>query len=342
MKLEKVALVGSGNWGSAIAKIIGNNVQLYPEFDNEVKMWVYEEFINGQKLTDIINEKNENVKYLPGIKLSSNIKAVPDLLETVRDATILVFVIPHQFVKGVCNQLKGQILPHAKAISLIKGFDVNETGICPMTEVIAKTLNINVSSLSGANIANEIAEENFSETTIGYRVREEGELYKRLFETPYFRVGIIDDVIGVELCGALKNVVAIAAGIIDGLRLGDNAKAAIIRIGLLEMKKFVQTFYRGIKEETFFESCGIADVITTSYGGRNRRVAEAFVITRKPFEHLEKELLAGQKLQGTLTAQEINHVLRRKGLENEYKLFTTVYRIAYQGLPPERLVKEII
>ncbi|CAG8503033.1 5983_t:CDS:2 [Ambispora gerdemannii] len=317
MGLEKVALIGSGNWGSVIANIIGKNVQLHPGFDHEVKMWVFEEIINGQKLTDIINETHENTKYLPGFKLSSNLKAVPDLLEAAHDATVLVFVIPHQFVKGVCNQLKGRILPNAKAISLVKGVDVDETGLHPITQIISENLNISVSSLSGANIANEIAKENFSETTVGYHIREEGELFKHLLETPYFRVGIIEDVIGVELCGALKNVIAIAAGIIDGLKLGENAKAAVIRIGLLEMKKFAQTFYAGVKDETFFESCGIADVITSSYGGRNRRVAEAFVTTQKPFEQLEKELLAGQKLQGTLTAREINSVLRRKGLENE-------------------------
>ncbi|KAG9292776.1 hypothetical protein G9A89_006337 [Geosiphon pyriformis] len=330
------------SWGSAIAKIIGFNVLKYPEFNNEVRMWVFEEMINGRKLSELINENHVNVKYLPGIKLSETVVAYPDLLEATRDATILVFVIPHQFVHDICKQLKGHISKNAKAISLVKGFEINETGIRPMTDLIHTTLNINVSSLSGANIANEIAEEKFSETTIGYRVREEGELFKRLFETNYFRVGILDDVTGVELCGALKNVVAIAGGIVDGLKLGENAKAAIIRLGLLEMKKFVQTFYTGIKDETFFESCGIADVIATSYGGRNRKVAEAFVLTRKPFEVLEKELLGGQKLQGTLTAKEINQVLQRKGLEDEYKLFTTVYRIAYKDLPPERLVKDII
>ncbi|CAG8449089.1 22432_t:CDS:2 [Cetraspora pellucida] len=274
---EKVALIGSGNWGTVISRIIGGNVTKYNEFQQEVKMWVFEEIINGRKLTDLINEKHENVKYLPGFAIPENVKAVPDLLDVVNDATILVFCIPHQ------------------------------AGIRPMSEVINKSLSISVCSLSGANIANEIAEEKFSETTIGF-----------------------------------NNVIAIGGGIVDGLKLGENTKAAIIRSGFLEMKKFIKWFYSGIKDETFFESCGIADVIATSYGGRNRKVAESFVITGKPFDQLEKELLQGQKLQGTLTVKEINRVLSRKGLNDEFKLFTTIYRIAFEGLPPKSIAEDII
>jgi glycerol-3-phosphate dehydrogenase (NAD+) len=96
MRKEKVCLIGSGNWGSAIAKIVGRNVSKYPEFDNEVRMWTFEEIVKGQRLTEIINTKHENVKYLPNIKLPSNLVAVPDLLQTVEGATLLIFVVPHQ------------------------------------------------------------------------------------------------------------------------------------------------------------------------------------------------------------------------------------------------------
>jgi glycerol-3-phosphate dehydrogenase (NAD+) len=91
---EKVCLIGSGNWGSAIAKIVGRNVMKYPEFDNEVRMWVFEEIVKGERLTDIINTKHENVKYLPGIELPKNVVALPELLKTVERATLLIFVVP--------------------------------------------------------------------------------------------------------------------------------------------------------------------------------------------------------------------------------------------------------
>ncbi|TPX62839.1 hypothetical protein PhCBS80983_g00088 [Powellomyces hirtus] len=335
---EKVCLIGSGNWGSAIAKIVGRNVVKFDNYDSEVRMWVYEEIVHGQRLTDIINTQHENVKYLPNVKLPDNIVAVPDLLQTVQDATLLVFVIPHQFVKGVCEQLKGKLHPNARAISLIKGVDISNGGLNLISDMIQENLEIDVSVLMGANIASEVAMENFCESTID---RKNGEAFHKALHSPYFRVAIVDDVAGVELCGALKNVVAIGAGLIDGLKMGENTKAAIIRIGVMEMKKFSQTFYKGVKDETFLESCGIADVITTCFGGRNRRVAEARVRTGKSFETLEKEMLNGQKLQGTLTAKEVHEILKSKNMVKEFPFFTAVYRVCYEGLAPKNLVDEI-
>lgn len=113
----------------------------------------------------------------------------------------------------------------------------------------------------------------------------------------------------------LQNIVACGAGFVDGLQLGDNTKAAVIRLGLMEMIKFVDVFYPGSKLSTFFESCGVADLITTCYGGRNRRVSEAFVRTGKSIKELEDEMLNGQKLQGPHTADEVNHMLKNKGME---------------------------
>lgn len=208
-----------------------------------------------------------------------------------------------------------------------------------ISDLIASSLNVDVSVLMGANIANEVAQDKFCETTIGTSNPKDGDIFKQLFDTPTFRVSVVQDVAGVELCGALKNVVAIAAGLVDGLkyassyelicpfayltiyRLGDNTKAAVIRIGLLEMQRFSKLFYEGVQDGTFFESCGVADVITTCFGGRNRKVAEAFVRTGKSFDVLEKEMLNGQKLQGTGTALDIHEILVRSGHVKEYLIF---------------------
>lgn len=149
----------------------------------------------------------------------------------------------------------------------------------------------------GANLANEVAEEKFCETTIGVKDSKMAPILRDLFQTPNFRVVVSDDVDAVEICGALKNIVACGAGFVDGLGLGDNTKAAVIRLGLMEMIKFVDVFYPGSKLATFFESCGVADLITTCYGGRNRKCSEAFVKSGKSIAELEKEMLNGQKLQ---------------------------------------------
>lgn len=115
-------------------------------------------------------------------------------------------------------------------------------------------------------MANEVADEKFCETTIGVKDAKMAPILRDLFQTPNFRVVVSDDVDAVEICGALKNIVACGAGFVDGLALGDNTKAAVIRLGLMEMIKFVDVFYPGSKLATFFESCGVADLITTCYG----------------------------------------------------------------------------
>merc|ERR1711907_181926 len=135
----------------------------------------------------------------------------------------------------------------------------------------------------------------------------------KVFDCQTFRVSAVDDIPGVELCGALKNVVALGAGFCDGLDYGGNTKAALVRIGLQEMKKFIRYFYPEVKDATFLESCGVADLITTCFGGRNRKCAEAFVRAKgaKDWDTIEKEMLGGQKLQGTLACEEMTKIIAR-------------------------------
>ncbi|CAN7136341.1 unnamed protein product [Brassica rapa subsp. narinosa] len=308
-------IVGSGSWGSVAAKLVASNALKLPSFHDEVRMWVFEEVLpNGEKLTDVINKTNENANYLPGIKLGRNVVADPDLENAVKEANMLVFVTPHQFMDGICKKLKGKIKGEVEAISLVKGMEVKKEGPCMISSLISKELGINCCVLMGANIANEIAVEKFSEATVGYREsREIADTWVQLFSTPYFMVTPVHDVEGVELCGTLKNVVAIAAGFVDGLEMGNNTKvsAAIMRIGLREMKALSKLLFPSVKDSTFFESCGVADVITTCFGGRNRRVAEAFAQSggKRSFDELEAEMLEGQKLQGVSTAREVFETL---------------------------------
>ncbi|XP_065275553.1 glycerol-3-phosphate dehydrogenase [NAD(+)], cytoplasmic isoform X2 [Emys orbicularis] len=290
---RKVCIVGSGNWGSAIAKIVGSNAAKLEQFDTTVNMWVFEEEVSGKKLTEIINMQHENVKYLPGHKLPPNV-----------------------------------------------GVDEGPEGLKLISHVIHEWLGIEMSVLMGANIANEVAEEKFCETTIGCKNLEHGQILKELMQTRNFRITVVPEADTVEICGALKNVVAVGAGFCDGLSFGDNTKAAVIRLGLMEMITFAKLFCKGpVTSATFLESCGIADLITTCYGGRNRRVAEAFARTGKSIEQLEKEMLNGQKLQGPQTAAELNHILKQKNLVEKFPLFTAVYQICYEDKPVAEFIK---
>ena len=142
-----------------------------------------------------------------------------------------------------------------------------------------------------------------------------------------------------QLCGALKNVVALGAGFCDGLGFGGNTKAAIIRIGLKETAKFAKMFFKGVKDDTFMESCGLADLVTTCFGGRNRKCAEAFAKKEGDWDALEQKMLNGQKLQGTITAKDVMVVLRSKGLVEEFPLFSRIHEIAFEGKPAETLIE---
>merc|ERR1712146_171997 len=230
----------------------------------------------------------------------------------------------------------GPLKPNCVSVSLIKGgleLEGGRLGLC--SDLLRKLLGHEVAVLMGANVANEVAAGEFCEATLGCTAVEHQESLVKLFDCETFRVTAVDDIAGVELCGALKNVVALGAGFCDGLGMGGNTWAALIRIGLQEMKLFIRHFYPGVKDGTFLESCGVADLITTCFGGRNRKCAEAFAKhgKSKSLEDIEAELLGGQKLQGTLTAKEVNHILKMKGLEHEFPFFTTVYKISYEGAP---------
>lgn len=355
MAKEKVCVVGSGNWGSAIARIAAMNVKKHSDiFEEEVVMYVHEEEVDGRPLSQIINEKHENVKYLPDVQLGSNVRAEPDPIKSIKEATALIVVLPHQFVEKVLEGMKEHISPEARAVSLIKGVKVEGDKIRTFPSIVSSLLNIRCSALGGANIAGEVARDNFCESTLG--VYEEGmkspdqgklsdaDLWYRLFDTPTFRIRVIQDVHGVALCGGLKNVIALAAGFSDGLGWGSNTKSAIIRIGLMELKDFCVMFFPSIKQETFLgESCGIADILTSCISGRNRRVAEDMVKTGKGFQELEKEDLGGQSLQGPQTADQIHQFLKAHSSEvkrtDGFPLLENVWKICYEGMAPESLIE---
>jgi len=346
--MKKVCIVGSGNWGSAIAKIAGRICAQDDFFAKDVNMFVYEEMYKGKKLTEIINTQHENVKYLPGHKLPENVIAVPNLTDASKDADLLIFVVPHQFIRRLCTTMQGKLKPGCIGISLIKGMDESEQGLRLISDIIKEILEIDVSVLMGANIASEVAEEHFCETTIGSCNIENGNIFKRLLQTENFRITVSEDPMTVEVCGALKNIVACGAGFVSGLGLGDNTRAAVIRLGMMEMMSFATAFHKANdmsckppQMATFMESCGVADLVTTCYGGRNKRVSEAFAQAKgtKTLKELEAEMLKGQKLQGPMTAEEVHKMMNKLGLdEKDYPIFTTVYKICYENQPIESIV----
>ncbi|KAK4129034.1 NAD-dependent glycerol-3-phosphate dehydrogenase [Parathielavia appendiculata] len=379
---HKVTVVGSGNWGTTVAKLVAENTRENSDiFEEDVQMWVYEENVvipldspkydpavgdEPQKLTSIINTYHENVKYLPNIPLPPNVIANPSLLDAVKGSSILIFNLPHEFIGNVCRQIKGHILPSARGISCIKGVTVTEDKVELICEYISETLGIYCGALSGANIANEIANELWCETTIAYNTppcdrRGEngaangdagGEVHRdargqpskvklmpvphdyppvdhtvlhKLFNRPYFTVSMVSDVVGVSLAGALKNIVALACGFIEGHGWNMTAKTAVMRRGMLETIQFCQEFFpETIQEMTFWESAGWSDMIVSCTSARNWRYSKMAAERGVSLHEIERTELNGQKLQGISTTKEVMSFLKARGVQDKYPLFTAV------------------
>jgi glycerol-3-phosphate dehydrogenase (NAD+) len=364
----KVAIVGSGNWASAIARRVGLNVaatdpthggtdeekvgagshgsshghghgavRAAPLFDAHVKMYVYEEEVAGRKLSEIINTDHENPKYLPGVRLPLGVVAEPDLVAACASADVLLFVVPHQYLKGLLKQLKGHVKADVLACSLCKGLDVGPEGPVLLSTMIKEELGLakDVAVVMGANGANEVAEDQFVEATVACADADVARVVADLLDAPCFRTSLCADYATVEVCGALKNVIALGAGFCDALGLGYSTKAAVLRRGLVEMMDFCRIVSGpAFEPDTAFESCGVADIICSSFNGRNRKCAAEYARRLlelhadgvKPsqadlaaqWQEIERTELGGQKMQGVLTVKELFDCLKVQGLDHAH------------------------
>jgi glycerol-3-phosphate dehydrogenase (NAD+) len=228
-----VGIIGSGNWATAIGRLVATNVNdgvggnadqdsdgISLSINNTIPMWVYQgDRWEDQSLADVINERHENPKYLPGIPLPANLVAIGSLDQICNDCDVLVFCIPHQFMRSVLSQMRGKCKSHCKCLSLGKGLFFNDRGPELLSAMIADELGIEsarVGVLAGANVANDVAADDFVESTFAC---DDGEmashffnLVKCLFQSPAFRLKRVNDKQSVEILGALKNVIAMGAG----------------------------------------------------------------------------------------------------------------------------------
>ena len=324
-KINKVTVLGDGGWGTALAVVNarkGNSVYLWSAFPDYAK---------------VIEQKRENIKFLPGVPLPKNLQVGCDLKEALEFSDIIVLAIPTQFLRNILYKVKELNYSDKKFVSVSKGIE-KKTCLRP-SEIIRSVLGLNahVVILSGPSHAEEVARNIPTLVVAASEKGEDAALVQQVFADTYFRVYIQTDIIGVELGGALKNVIAIAAGVCDGLKFGDNTKSGLITRGLFEMTRL--GIRLGANPNTFFGLSGVGDLVTTCFSehGRNLRVGRELGEGKKI-----KDVLAGMEMvaEGVDSAESVNQLCEK--IDLHLPIIGEVYQILFKDKDAKRAVIDLL
>lgn len=323
MKDTKVAVIGGGAWGTVLANLLG-------EKGLKVNLWVYE-----AELCRIIKEKKENTFFLPGKRLSENISPSNSMKETSEGTMVFIVASPSHVLRDIINELNRHIPPEAIIVSVTKGIE-NDTLKLPsqiFEEILPEGINLRTAYLSGPTFAKEIARRLPAAATIAAVDTEIAEYIQDLFNTSYFRLYTHTDIIGVEIGGALKNVVAIAAGASDGLGFGNSARAALITRGLTEIVRLGVAM--GADPVTFTGLSGIGDLVLTCTTdlSRNRTVGFKLGQGIKLNDILKDMKMVAEGIKTTKSVYELG-----KEYSVELPIINEVYAILYEGKSPKDAV----
>lgn len=256
--MERISVIGAGSWGIALANLLagnGHDVTVWSIMKDEIEM---------------LDKNHEHLDKLPGVKLNDSIKYTTDLEMACKDKNILVLAVPSVYTRNTSHSMAPYVTDGQIIVNVAKG--VEENTLLTLSEIITEEIpNANVCVLSGPSHAEEVGRGLPTTVVVGSRDQKTAEYLQDTFMNDFFRVYTSSDILGIELGGALKNVVALAAGIADGLGYGDNAKAALITRGISEIARL--GIAMGGQFETFCGLTGIGDLIVTcaSMHSRNRR-----------------------------------------------------------------------
>ncbi|PLX68479.1 MAG: glycerol-3-phosphate dehydrogenase [Denitrovibrio sp.] len=311
---DKMAVIGAGSWGTALAELVASN-------GIKVEMFAFEE-----DLVRDINEKNENTVFLPGQKLSENISAKTfDQLKTL-DTDRVIWVVPTQFSRRVATEYKDAFTGR-KVLIATKGIEVDTGDL--IVHVLRDCFDAEFSILSGPSFAKEVAAKKPTAVSIASPNENDAKWWQKALSADFFRAYYIDDVAGVEVGGAIKNVIAIATGIADGLGFGYNARAALITRGLAEIARLGVAV--GGKPETFMGLSGMGDLVLTCTGdlSRNRtvglKIAEGMTL---------EEITGSMKMvaEGVYTTMAAKKLAERLGVDTP--IINEVFAILYLEKKP--------
>jgi glycerol-3-phosphate dehydrogenase (NAD(P)+) len=325
-RVTRIAVVGAGSWGTAVAAIAAGNVA--------TTLWA-----RRPELADHIRDQHENPAYLPDIRLPSRLHATASLEEACRGADVLVLGVPSHGLRAVLGQARPFVGPRVPIVSLAKG--IEQGSLARMTEVACEVLDGHepacVGVLTGPNLAREVAAGQPTASVVAMTDATIAEEMQQLFFAPTLRVYTNPDVIGCEMAGALKNVIAIGAGIADGLGYGDNTKAALMTRGLAELARLGAAM--GGDPLTFAGLAGMGDLIATcsSPQSRNRHVGVQLGQGRALDDIINEMNMVAEGVKSTTAVLEL---ATRHGVEMPLAAF--VQRVLYEGARPADLVPELM
>jgi glycerol-3-phosphate dehydrogenase (NAD(P)+) len=315
---SKVAVLGSGAWGTALGKVLA-------EKGDDVVIWA-----RRQELVTPINEQHENVRYLPGATLPLNLTATTDMDAALDDVNLVVFVVPSHATREVARRARGRIGKDTLIVSATKGIEIDSLML--MNEVLEDELPDHregrLAFLSGPSFAKELAARHPTAVVIACRDPSNCTAAMKRFHTPYLRLYASDDVDGVECGGALKNVIAIATGAVEGLGYGHNTRAAVITRGLAEIARL--SFKRGGSPLTLAGLAGMGDLVLTCTGelSRNRTVGVELGKGRTLKDILDG---LGHVAEGVKTTKSAYDLSRKLGVE--MPIVQEIYAVLYEGKP---------
>ena len=322
--MEKMCVLGAGSWGSALALSLAKK-------GYEVSMWTLNE-----SQAEKVSRTKENTDYLPGVLFPNNITITTDMEEAILNSKIIVLAVPSQAIRSVCNQIKSYVKDNQILVDVAKGLEKG-TGL-RLSEVCKEELPNNpYVALSGPSHAEEVAKDIPTTVVVASEDIEIAQVVQDVFMSPKLRVYTNPDLVGVELGGALKNIIAFGAGVCDGLGYGDNTKAALMTRGIREISRL--GIAMGADVSTFSGLSGIGDLIVTctSMHSRNRRAG----ILIGQGKSLEETLAEVKMVVEGITATEVAYEVAKE-LNIDMPITNAIYSVLYKGLKPNDVVIDLM
>lgn len=325
--MSKIAVLGSGSWGTALSLVLGDN-------NHEVRLWG-----RSQEQVDEINNQRRNVRYLPDVELPDTIHAFTDLAKTIEDVEVVVLVVPTKAMREVLKQVRNHLNKAVLFVHASKGIEP-ETHL-RISEIIEEEIpqdqRTSIAVLSGPSHAEEVSRRQPTTVTCSSLDMSSAEEVQDLFMNASFRVYTNPDLIGVEIGGSLKNIIAIGAGMTNGLGFGDNAKAALMTRGLAEIARLGMKL--GANPLTFAGLTGLGDLIVTCTSVHSRNWRAGNMLGKgKTLEEVLEEM--GMVVEGIRTTKAAYQLAEQTGVE--MPITKELYQVLFHDKTPEEAVSELM